>query len=75
MSLAQLSAWCDARFGPHSPVADARSRPYDLPWVVMDNSDAQHDFGWGPKKRLSTVLGEIADHAERHAEWLELSGA
>jgi CDP-paratose 2-epimerase len=74
MSLAQVNAWCDARFGPHAPIADARSRPYDVPWVVMDNSNAQHDFGWRPKKKLLTVLDEIANHAEGHPEWLELSG-
>jgi hypothetical protein len=40
----------------------------------MDNSNAQHDFGWRPKKKLLTVLDEIANHAEGHPEWLELSG-
>lgn len=74
MSLAQLSAWCDARFGQHTPVADVRPRAYDVPWVVMDNSDVQHDFAWQPTKNLATVLEGIASHAERHPEWLELSG-
>ena len=40
ISLAQLTAWCDRRFGQHSPTADTRPRPYDIPWVVMDSSDA-----------------------------------
>jgi CDP-paratose 2-epimerase len=74
MSLAQLNAWCDGRFGQHPPIADTRPRPYDVPWVVMDSSDAQQDFGWEPKRKLSTVLEEIASHAESHPEWLELSG-
>ena len=74
MSLAQLNAWCDDRFGPHLPAADTRPRPYDVPWVIMENSDAQHEFGWEPRKKLSTILEEIAGHAEAHREWLELSG-
>jgi CDP-paratose 2-epimerase len=75
MSLAQLNAWCDDRFGQHPPpVVDTRPRPYDVPWVIMDNSDAQQDFAWQPKKKLSTILEEIAGHAEMHPEWLELSG-
>ena len=74
MSLAQLNAWCDGRFGRHSPEIDTRPRLYDVPWVIMDNSDAQHDFGWEARKKLPTVLEEIAAHAEKHPEWLELSG-
>ena len=74
MSLAQLNAWCDGRFGQHSPEIDMRPRLYDVPWVIMDNSDARHDFGWAPRRKVSTVLEEIAAHAERHPEWLELSG-
>ena len=46
MSLAQLNAWCDARFGPHAPKADLQPRRYDIPWVVMDNCDVQRTFGW-----------------------------
>jgi len=74
MSLAQLTAWSDARFGQHAPAADTRPRLYDVPWIIMDNSDAQRDFGWERKKKLPAVLREIADHAETHPEWLELSG-
>ncbi|HXB74995.1 MAG TPA: NAD-dependent epimerase/dehydratase family protein [Candidatus Acidoferrales bacterium] len=74
MSLARLTAWCDARFGAHAPGADPRPRPYDIPWMVMDNHDAQSDFGWSPALTLTRVLEEIAAHAEGHPEWLELSG-
>ena len=44
MSLAQLTAWCDARFGAHAPQPDPRPRPYDVPWVVMDNSRRRARF-------------------------------
>ncbi len=44
--MAQLNARCDARFGKHAPTPDTRPRPYDIPWVVMDSSDAERVFGW-----------------------------
>ena len=74
MSLAELTAWCDARFGPHAPVADPTPRPYDVPWVIMDSADAEQDFGWRPQVSLESLLDEIARHAERHTDWLETSG-
>lgn len=74
ISLAQLSAWCDRRFGPHAPTADTRPRPYDIPWVVMDSADAARDFGWRIQFPLQSILDEIAQHAERDPAWLEKSG-
>lgn len=73
-SLAHLNAWCDAHSGVHTPAADPRPRPYDIPWVVMSNSDVQRDFGWSPALSLDSVVEEIATHAEQHPRWLELSG-
>jgi CDP-paratose 2-epimerase len=32
MSLAQLTEWCDRRFGPHPSLADGSERLYDVPW-------------------------------------------
>lgn len=74
MSLAELTAWCDMRFGPHVPVADLIPRPYDIPWVVMDNSAAESDFGWRPDIPMESLLTQIACHAERNPDWLERSG-
>ena len=74
MSLAQLNAWCDARFGPHVPQADPQPRRYDIPWLVMDNCDAQRTFGWRVKVSADTLLSEIAEHAENNPDWLEKSG-
>lgn len=74
MSLAELTAWCDARFGPNAPVADTRPRCYDIPWVVMDNEDAQCDFGWRVEVSMENLLSQIAAHAETHPNWLERSG-
>jgi CDP-paratose 2-epimerase len=74
MSLAQLTEWCDSRFAPHAPSPDLRPRQYDAPWIVMDNSDVHRDFGWSPSLPLTAVLDEIAAHALRNPDWLELSG-
>jgi len=74
MSLAQLNAWCDARFGTHAAQADARERPYDIPWMMMDSSDAANDFGWAPRIGLEELLDGIAAHAGQHPDWLERSG-
>jgi len=75
MSLVQLNAWCDARFGAHRPEPDLRERPYDVPWVVMDSGMAERDFGWTTETSLEDVLEEIACHAGQHPDWLERSSA
>jgi len=73
MSLAQLSAWCTARFGPRQVGHDLTERQYDVPWVVLDAGQAAHRWRWGPTRVIDTVLEEIALHAEAHPEWLSMS--
>jgi CDP-paratose 2-epimerase len=73
-SLAALTDWCDARFGPHHPASDPRPRTYDVPWLVMDSTEAKRDFGWSIDKTLEAILNELADHAAVHPQWLEISG-
>ncbi len=75
MSLAQLTAWCDERFGRHAPAVDPVPRLYDIPWVAMDNSAAAGDFRWRIETPLPAILEEIARHANDHPDWLEVSGA
>jgi CDP-paratose 2-epimerase len=74
MSLSQLNAWCDDRFGRLEPEHDPRPRSYDVPWVIMDNSDVQRDFDWSPSVGMLDTLDQIAEHARQHPEWLERSG-
>ncbi len=74
MSLAQLHAWCDSRFGAHVPQSDPAPRPYDIPWLVMDNCDAQRAFAWRLETSLDSLLDEIAVHAGQNPDWLETSG-
>ncbi len=70
MSLAQLTAWCDQRFGPHPPIADGAERPYDVPWLILDSSRALTATAWKPEISLHQVLEEIAKHAAAHPDWL-----
>jgi len=72
MSLAQLSEWCTSRFGSHEVIRDGSERPFDLPWVVLDSSLCQREWNWAPRRRLTQVLDEIADHAIANPHWLEL---
>jgi CDP-paratose 2-epimerase len=73
MSLAQLSAWCAKRFGKHRVAHDASSRPYDIPWMVLDSTKAKRQWDWQPTLSVEQILEEIAQHAQAHPEWLEIS--
>jgi CDP-paratose 2-epimerase len=75
MSLAQLTQWCNERFGTHEPQADERPRLFDIPWIVMDNERASRELQWRPKRSLASILEEIAVHAEENPGWLRRSGA
>lgn len=74
-SLAQLSEWCAERFGPHAIASDDTQRTFDLPWIVLDSSRAERKWNWRPSRKLSDIFEEIALHAERNPDWLELSGS
>lgn len=75
MSLAQLSSWCDDRFGKHPVAGDLTPRQFDIPWLVMDSSRVRSQFSWSPRKNLSQILDEIAVHARENPAWLQLTGA
>jgi CDP-paratose 2-epimerase len=73
ISLANLSKWCERRFGPHSVDADPANRQFDIPWLVLDSARARHEWNWRPEVCLEAILEEIAKHAEENPGWLELS--
>jgi CDP-paratose 2-epimerase len=75
ISLAQLTGWCDARFGKHAVQSDPKPRPSDVPWMVLDPSLAAKIWNWSPKILLPQVLDEIAKHADQNPDWLEISGS
>jgi CDP-paratose 2-epimerase len=73
MSLRELTNWCAERFGKHVVRTDTGSRPFDVPWVVMDNRRVSDRFKWAPQRNIKSILEEIAEHAERNPGWLELT--
>jgi len=70
-SLAELSAWCADRFGPHDVAADPAPRPNDIPWLVLDHARASQTHAWHPARDRFTIFEEIAAHAEAHPDWLD----
>jgi CDP-paratose 2-epimerase len=75
MSLAQLSQWCERRFGAHQIAAEPTPRAFDVPWLVLDAELARKTWGWQPITSVEAILQEIAQHAEANPNWLELSSA
>ncbi len=73
MSLAQLSDWCEQRWGPRDVMIDPAPRPFDLAWMVLDHSLATKTWDWKPESNIETVLSEIADFAETRDHWIEQS--
>lgn len=75
MSLAQLTDWCNRRFGDHEPHSDVRVRAFDIPWLAMDNARVSRDLNWRPARTLPDILEEIAAHVIDNPGWLARSGA
>jgi CDP-paratose 2-epimerase len=74
MSLAHLSEWCRHRFGDRDVAADPATRRWDVPWIVMDSTSAATRFGWRCTRSILDILSEIANHHDRHPDWLAVSG-
>ena len=74
-SLAQLSDWCSDRWGRRPVDSLNTSRPFDLPWVVLDSALAGAIWDWNPTTPLDAILEEIARFAEGNPQWLELSSS
>lgn len=75
MSLHELTQWCQERFGHHPVASDPGPRPYDVPYLVIDSRNACAVLGWERQITSACILNEIADHAEAHDDWLEISAA
>lgn len=73
MSLQEISNWCENRFFKIPINHEPTQRQYDIPWVILDSSKANKDWGWVPHTPIEDILEEIAQHAESNPEWLDLS--
>jgi CDP-paratose 2-epimerase len=73
MSLRQLTEWCDDRFGPHPIGTQPKSRPFDIPWMVLDSAKAETLWNWCELTPVNSILDEIAVHAVEDPNWLEVS--
>jgi CDP-paratose 2-epimerase len=73
MSLRQLTAWCDEKFGAHEVATEATPRPFDIPWMVLDSHKAASRWNWRPTIPTLQILEEIAAHAREHSDWLDQS--
>jgi CDP-paratose 2-epimerase len=41
--------------------------------MVLDTSRPREQWSWKPARTIWSILAEIADHAEKHPDWLELT--
>jgi CDP-paratose 2-epimerase len=73
ISLRNLSAWCEGRYGAKEILQLPETRQFDIPWVVIDSLQAQREWEWSPSIRLEEVLEEISDFADHEPDWLGLS--
>jgi CDP-paratose 2-epimerase len=72
-SLRQLSDWCGAHLGPHTVEGEPAMRPFDIPWMVLDASQAEASWNWRPTRTTDSILEEIAAHAAENRGWLDMS--
>jgi CDP-paratose 2-epimerase len=72
-SLLELSDWCENRFGKGNISGSKESRPFDVPWLVLDSSLAKEVWNWTPQTSIESIWNEIAEHAEANPRWLEMT--
>lgn len=73
-SLAELSAWCAARFGTKIDVLrDGSERPFDIAWLILDDAKARAIWDWQPAVTREALFEEVATFAEAHPDWMSVS--
>jgi len=74
-SLKQLTAWSTQRFGANPVEETNAERPFDIPWMVLDNRAAKQIWDWSPCIPVSDIMEEIALFAEHQEKWCQLSAS
>ena len=73
-SLAELSGWCRSYWGYENPVKqDGTERPFDIGWLVLDDSKARQWWDWQPMITRDAIFSEIAEFARQQPEWMKTS--
>lgn len=73
-SLAELSAWCVDRFGSdHAVERNGADRPFDIPWLILDDTQTRRIWDWKPQVTREAIFTEIAAYAETEPRWLSRS--
>jgi CDP-paratose 2-epimerase len=73
-SLAELSHWAEQYFDyPHPVHASGAERPFDIPWLILNDTPTRQAWGWAPKIHRDAIFAQTADFALQHPEWLALS--
>ncbi len=75
-SLAELNAWCANRFGKKITVAqDGSERPFDIAWLILDDAKARAAWDWKPAITRDALFEEVAQFAETHEDWMQVSAS
>lgn len=73
-SLAELSEWCASHFGRDNVVnKDGSERPFDIGWLVLDDSKARNLWNWKPAISKEDIFKEVAKFAELQPNWMKIS--
>ncbi|HSI63091.1 MAG TPA: NAD-dependent epimerase/dehydratase family protein [Candidatus Saccharimonadia bacterium] len=73
-SLAELSAWCEQRFGYKNDVEqDGSERPFDIAWLALDDSKTRSMWDWRPEISRDAIFSEVARFADASPAWMHVS--
>lgn len=73
ISLYNLSNWCSNNIHEHFVDLDFSERKFDIPYMIMDNSKVNRDYGWEPKFGINDILFEIFEFIQKNPSWLSIS--
>jgi CDP-paratose 2-epimerase len=72
ISLQELTALCREVTGRETPIASQpETHGADIPYLVLDSSRAQKQFGWKPKRSTKDIVTEIATWAKANEAQLK----
>jgi len=71
ISLRELSDLCYSITGKSQPIASQeKTRPFDIPFYVTDNTEVHDRWDWLPEVRLEDILNQIVSYAESNKDFV-----